>query len=417
MLRILLITLLFFMIINNLFCNNPNMVFSENYKSLMNGYSEKINTSKLLIQNQKNRELILTEAIGFEWTGLVWIRTFKEAYFYNEDELIDEIKIYSWQMGFWGIEARYLLEYDEDDNVTEIYIQIWVPGWLNYYFISFIYENGNLIEELTQLWINESWTNSFKSSYTYENNLLINQIDQSWLVSFWQDTDQYWYTFDNSDHLIEILHEQWLSSEWIENYLNTLLNNESGYVIQDIGQYNFNNSWLNNEKIDFTYDTNYNLVSELYQYWYMNEWYNIDRNSYSYDDLDNMMEVLIEIWESEEWINDEKVEFTYEDVYSNEENIANIVEIYLSNYPNPFNPSTTISFSTADKHELTQINIYNLNGQKVKTLPVVLNGFEGQSSIIWNGIDDKNQPVSSGIYFYKLKSGKFEQTRKMILMK
>jgi hypothetical protein len=94
----------------------------------------------------------------------------------------------------------------------------------------------------------------------------------------------------------------------------------------------------------------------------------------------------------------------------------------LSNYPNPFNPSTTISFSlTAENAISAQLGIYNLKGQKVKTLDCS-NSFATVStkfthSIIWNGTDDNNQPVASGIYFFKLKSADFQQTRKMMLLK
>ncbi len=63
------------------------------------------------------------------------------------------------------------------------------------------------------------------------------------------------------------------------------------------------------------------------------------------------------------------------------------------------------------------IEIYNLKGQKIKTFHVILSGVEGQTSVVWNGTDENNQPVSSGIYFYKFKAGKFEETRKMLLLK
>ncbi len=94
----------------------------------------------------------------------------------------------------------------------------------------------------------------------------------------------------------------------------------------------------------------------------------------------------------------------------------------MYNYPNPFNPTTTISFETTNLHENTRIEIYNLKGQKVKTIPVILSGVEGQRetkySVIWNGTDQNNQPVSSGIYLYKLNSGNhYTSTKKMILLK
>jgi hypothetical protein len=91
----------------------------------------------------------------------------------------------------------------------------------------------------------------------------------------------------------------------------------------------------------------------------------------------------------------------------------------LHNYPNPFNPSTTISFSLdSEIAENVELVIYNLKGQKVKkfTFPNENLGTSEQN-VVWNGTDDNGKSVSSGIYFYKLRSGNFEQTKKMILTK
>jgi hypothetical protein len=95
----------------------------------------------------------------------------------------------------------------------------------------------------------------------------------------------------------------------------------------------------------------------------------------------------------------------------------NIPTLY-QNYPNPFNPTTTISFSlTSQNSEKVELTVYNLKGQKVKQLisnqlPV------GQYSIVWNGTDLNDQPVSSGVYFYKLAAdGKTIATRKCLLLK
>ncbi len=86
----------------------------------------------------------------------------------------------------------------------------------------------------------------------------------------------------------------------------------------------------------------------------------------------------------------------------------------LSNYPNPFNPTTTITFNpTAEDAENTEIIIYNLKGQKVKQFSDI----RGQTSVVWDGNDYSNKPVSSGIFFYKLKTANYEKTRKMILLK
>ena len=93
----------------------------------------------------------------------------------------------------------------------------------------------------------------------------------------------------------------------------------------------------------------------------------------------------------------------------------------LSNYPNPFNPETTIKFTT-EHTENTEIVIYNIKGQKVKTLECInrVNAKTTRSfySISWDGTDDKNMPVSSGIYFYKLLVSNREiATKKCLLLK
>ncbi|MDO9577160.1 MAG: carboxypeptidase regulatory-like domain-containing protein [Candidatus Cloacimonadales bacterium] len=94
------------------------------------------------------------------------------------------------------------------------------------------------------------------------------------------------------------------------------------------------------------------------------------------------------------------------------------------NYPNPFNPSTTISFNLSnEQNEQIELIIYNLKGQKVKTLDCInrvdANARDSRAtvSVTWNGEDDSGKPVSSGIYFYKLKAGDFQATRKMLLLK
>ena len=88
------------------------------------------------------------------------------------------------------------------------------------------------------------------------------------------------------------------------------------------------------------------------------------------------------------------------------------------NYPNPFNPSTTITFSlNTENTEDTEIIIYNIKGQKVKTL-VKGKLKKGEWKTTWNGKDGNNKPVASGIYFYKLKVGnKSLETKKCLLLK
>lgn len=85
------------------------------------------------------------------------------------------------------------------------------------------------------------------------------------------------------------------------------------------------------------------------------------------------------------------------------------------NYPNPFNQSTSINFYVGQTAPVT-LDIYNLRGQLVRRLvDSVLQA--GSQSVKWNGLDDSNRPVSSGVYLYQMKSNALQQQRKLLYLK
>lgn len=86
-----------------------------------------------------------------------------------------------------------------------------------------------------------------------------------------------------------------------------------------------------------------------------------------------------------------------------------------NNYPNPFNPSTTINY-TIPKGENVRLEIYNSLGEIVNTL---LDGYKdaGNHSIFWNGKDSNGNSLSSGIYFYRLINSSNTISKKMIMLK
>jgi flagellar hook assembly protein FlgD len=91
-------------------------------------------------------------------------------------------------------------------------------------------------------------------------------------------------------------------------------------------------------------------------------------------------------------------------------------KIELFSYPNPFNPETAIKYSIK-KDSNVLIEIYNIKGQLVKTL-IDDYKYAGEHSVIWDSRDYNQQPVGSGIYFYKLiVNGKTEAVKKCLLLK
>ena len=136
------------------------------------------------------------------------------------------------------------------------------------------------------------------------------------------------------------------------------------------------------------------------------------------------------------------IKYMQDEVFVQEDNEGTIAQSFVlfQNYPNPFNPSTTISFSVHGKRitengpvRTTQksvygsqfivhspihitLTIYNTLGQKVRTLVDEVK-LAGEYKAVWDGRDDKGNSVSSGIYLYKLESGDFSETKKMLLLR
>lgn len=121
------------------------------------------------------------------------------------------------------------------------------------------------------------------------------------------------------------------------------------------------------------------------------------RNTSGYGAYSNVINVVLGIVTNDDMLNEP------------------IITDLVGCYPNPFNPSTTIVYTIAVTED-TSLKIYNSKGQLVKTL-INLKQNAGLYRIVWNGKDDSNRLVSSGIYYYSLKSGSYHQNRKMLIVK
>jgi len=107
-----------------------------------------------------------------------------------------------------------------------------------------------------------------------------------------------------------------------------------------------------------------------------------------------------------------KVSFDTDDIIIEDLPFATQLE---ANFPNPFNPSTTIRYSL-NQFENVKLTIYNVRGQLVKTL---VYGFQeaGRYAVVWQGDDSLGNPVSSGVYFYRLETTSSVETRRMLLLR
>ncbi|NQT98111.1 MAG: T9SS type A sorting domain-containing protein [Candidatus Marinimicrobia bacterium] len=135
--------------------------------------------------------------------------------------------------------------------------------------------------------------------------------------------------------------------------------------------------------------------------------------------VDNLTYPTAWVFPQDTWTTDPPltVESPPSNVFTATENEINLPTTFtvFQNYPNPFNPVTEIKF-TLPEAGLVTLNIYNVLGQKVVSFE---NNFSapGTYGLRWNGRDNQNQAVSSGIYFYELRTANHRITKKMTLLK
>ncbi|SUZ91963.1 uncharacterized protein METZ01_LOCUS44817 [marine metagenome] len=96
------------------------------------------------------------------------------------------------------------------------------------------------------------------------------------------------------------------------------------------------------------------------------------------------------------------------------DNIPDEFALY-DNYPNPFNPVTSINYDIPEATDVT-LDVYNLMGQRVRTL-VSRHHEPGRYSVVWDGTNDFGSPIASGMYIFKIQSKDFMSIKKMLLMK
>ena len=106
-------------------------------------------------------------------------------------------------------------------------------------------------------------------------------------------------------------------------------------------------------------------------------------------------------------------------VVSSNENTVNTNSEFIGCYPNPFNPQTTAYLNLKNDSRVT-LNVYNIKGEKIRTL-VSETLIAGEHRVVWNGTDDNNSKVSSGIYFFETgianNGGDYTSVKKVILLK
>ncbi|MFA5834675.1 MAG: T9SS type A sorting domain-containing protein [Bacteroidota bacterium] len=386
-----------------------------------------------------------------------------------------------WENSQWVNISHFTYTYDGSGNPLSSLWEVWTNNnWVNSNRQTFTYDiEGNKISYLYERWKDNQWENDSRSTSTYDvvGNMLSDLYERwtnnqweyygrytsvyntngnklSYLVELqtnnqWVNFARYTYSYDNKGNVLSSLSEKWTNNQWINVSRHTLSYDTSGNQLSDLDERWVNNQWVNFLRNICAFDANNNMLMELDEQWINNEWLNYTRSIYEYFQNTLWSEGKYEQWINSSWIltnnyfflydnagnsfgyNGYKVTISYKLIvtgaYNNDGMVA--TEYSLSqNYPNPFNPTTTIRYSLSNSANV-KLAIYDLLGREIAAL-VNEEQSAGLKEVEWNvnsnasGISAKGarQPsvglgYASGVYFYKLQAGEFQETKRMILLK
>ncbi len=371
-------------------------------------------------------------ALEEKWSNGAWVNDTRNTYTYdtqgNELTMLREY----WQNGVWVNYCRYSYTYDFDGKELTKSTEYWENGdWTYAERYNYSYNiNGTIYTEILENWSMGGWINVMKTTWTYDaqGNLLteLHELGNNvWLLS-----SRITYTFDTQGNTYKRLYEKWYNGGWVNSNCNTYTHDSQGNQITNLIENWDNGIWVNSMRYDYTYDAQGNKLTDLWQHWRNESWVEVLLRTYAYDNNNNGISGTSDSWNGISWApytgpidikynNNEdlisiyakkaSVKYISFTAVENFENLPNNFTL-SQNFPNPFNPSTTISFDIP-KSEFVTLKVFDILGKEVTTL-INEEMIAGNYTKTW---DAKN--LSSGVYFYKLQAGKFTETKKMVLVR
>jgi hypothetical protein len=358
----------------------------------------------------------------------------KIVYNYNDDLTLDYFTFADWFNGEWIIFDKRTNTYNSYGNLESVLWE-WFNSssgeWLNdardvYYYDSL----GNQTTYLHQLYDGQEFINDFRYEYFFNTiNNVTSSLEAFWNNGKWVNDSKSVYTYTPKNLIDTALFQVWTNEQWINYQMNILEYDEELNIMSNLAKRWEGNNWLNLGLGTYEYDINNNRVLEYWKIAVNNNWENWFRIFYEYDDKYNLIHLFGEEWVGGQWVPEDepliitnpdgiiigffaKEIFQYYSPPTSVENENNIVNGYnlFQNFPNPFNPSTSINF-TLPEGDFINLEVFNVLGEKVKTL---VNEFKVAGM---HTIQFEANELANGTYLYVLRTTNFTQAKKMILLK
>ena len=398
-------------------------------------------------------------SIHYRWDNDDWEPSKKHIYIHDEFGQVIEDSRYALSIDTWFNEMRDILSYDSQNNLVQWlnqagYVFTWQNFWLDQYEydgndaliektrqidnsdswqllerINYLYnEDSTLSEEIVQANVAGNWLNDYRNIYTYTSDgQLASILDQIWDYDggFWRNDSLKSYSYIDGN-LSQILFQTWDNAVWNNQHKKTLAYDVDDHVIEEVAKDWFGGQWLEIERQLHDFDLSGYLIKTTYQDWDYDEtsWFDTEKVFFQYDEYGNLVESLTQYQDPETnaWNNESLYTWYYPTTTAVDAWQPRQFSLF-QNFPNPFNPSTSIRFDIPE-YSTVNLTVYDVLGREIITLFAGAKP-AGSYEIIWQGLNQEGHPVGTGVYFCKLQVlesatagvGGFNQTIKMLYLK
>lgn len=451
------------------FVSRSNQIIERQAEAFQQGFSLMRHGNRFPAGNVELSQLIFQ--YYFEDNGEEWVNDEKLDYTYNESGLLEYVYYSYWEdnddyrdewsdpfhkehlvwtpegliesltsyvmgeteEGFdWQPIVKWTCEYNALGNIEKTAMYFYNPAadqFIRQGLIEFFYDDNDMVEYfMFSYYMPRSRSERERVKLYYDGHgRVIEAIDE-----YEEDPDYWVYEYKS---IMEYHENDNTSYEDIQNFFNLFPMSmaigwyQSAHPIGDIESetfydwyYDYENEtgeWYAYGREKLFYDEN-NLAYRIEFQDYdedSDDWITSGRTLFTYNEHQRIEEALDQWYDFnvDAWVDDFRVLGYYEDITSVEDYYLPAETTALTNYPNPFNPETNISFSLAHDQKIS-LNIYNVKGQKVRNL---YNGHipAGSHQIRWDGRDRAGNHLGSGVYFYRLETERSSHVRRMLMLK
>lgn len=333
---------------------------------------------------------------------------------------INRSEFYSWTGTDWVMQGRTVYTYDGNNYLLSVTTEFQLTPGTFLAVMRTTYtnnSNGNPLLALSESYnmATQQWANSSKSEYTYQAgnpDYQESETEYDWNEGAWEPYYKTLYTRNAQLNATEIIYQDYFSGSFqnssreVITYLADGERRDSNYyyVWMDM-----TSSWQPSSVEITTYNAAGDDDVIYYKTWIGSSWENLSKITFTYDAQQRETVELTEIWENNAYRNAYRILSSYT-ATSVKEETAPASFTLKNNYPNPFNPSTTIEYEVKNAGMVT-LTVYNVLGQIVAVLQ---NGYQ-QAGVYTVQFDASG--LTSGVYLYELAAGNTKVTKKMILNK